>query len=204
MRPELRESIIATAVALFNERGYGSVSLRDISGALGISVGNLNYYFAKKQDLLRAIMERNFLLTAFSEEVTTLSQLHTLITRMLDSLSAHAFYFREPALSTLNHQGEENVAAVPYLSASSGTPAGTGTFPFRHDRHCPGPSGPGPDAQPPGLGPAKPGPLHDPGRISLGPLDPAYPLSDRQGAGRVPLHHPGRLTFPSKKTPHCL
>ena len=71
MRPELRESIIETAVALFNERGYGSVSLRDISGALGISVGNLNYYFAKKQDLLRAIMERNFLLTAFSEEVTT-------------------------------------------------------------------------------------------------------------------------------------
>lgn len=115
MRPELRESIIETAVALFNERGYGSVSLRDISGALGISVGNLNYYFAKKQDLLRAIMERNFLLTAFSEEVTTLSQLHTLITRMLDSLSAHAFYFREPALSTLNHQGEENVAQLYHI-----------------------------------------------------------------------------------------
>ena len=107
MRPELRESII--------ERGYGSVSLRDISGALGISVGNLNYYFAKKQDLLRAIMERNFLLTAFSEEVTTLSQLHTLITRMLDSISAHAFYFREPALSTLNHQGEENVAQLYHI-----------------------------------------------------------------------------------------
>lgn len=115
MRPQLRESIIDTAVALFNERGYGSVSLRDISGALGISVGNLNYYFAKKQDLLGAIMERNFLLTAFPEEVTTLSQLHALIVRMLDSLSAHAFYFRDPALNALNHRGEENVEQLYHI-----------------------------------------------------------------------------------------
>lgn len=109
MRPELRESIIETAVALFNERGYGGVSLRDISGALGISVGNLNYYFAKKQDLLRAIMDRNFLLTAFSGEVDTLAQLHRFIDRMLDSLSAHAFYFRDPSLFELNDRGKHNV-----------------------------------------------------------------------------------------------
>ena len=70
MRPQLRERIIETAVTLFNEQGYGSVSLRDISGALGISVGNLNYYFARKQDLLSAIMERNFQLTAFSGAVS--------------------------------------------------------------------------------------------------------------------------------------
>ena len=112
MRPQLWERIIETAVTLFNEQGYGSVSLRDISGALGISVGNLNYYFARKQDLLSAIMERNFQLTAFSGEVTTLARLHTLIARMLDSLSAHAFYFREPSLNALNHQGEENVTQL--------------------------------------------------------------------------------------------
>lgn len=109
MRPSLREDIIQTSIALFNERGYGNVSLRDISGALDISVGNLNYYFAKKQDILNAIMERNFLLTAARTEITTLSQLHDFLARMLDSLSAHAFYFRDPSIHALNNSGEENV-----------------------------------------------------------------------------------------------
>lgn len=109
MRPELREDIIRTSISLFNERGYGNVSLRDISGALGISVGNLNYYFAKKQDILQAIMERNFLLTAAREDITTLAQLHGFLGRMLDSLSAHAFYFRDPSIYALNRRGEENV-----------------------------------------------------------------------------------------------
>lgn len=109
MRPSLREDIIRTSIALFNARGYGNVSLRDISGALGISVGNLNYYFAKKQDILQAIMKRNFLLTAVQEEITSLAQLHDFLGRMLDSLSAHAFYFRDPSIHEFNHRGEENV-----------------------------------------------------------------------------------------------
>lgn len=109
MRPSLREDIIKTSIDLFNQRGYGNVSLRDISGALHISVGNLNYYFAKKQDILGAIMERNFLLTATGEKIATLARLHDFLGRMLDSLSAHAFYFRDPSIYALNGKGEENV-----------------------------------------------------------------------------------------------
>lgn len=109
MRPSIREDIIQTSIALFNERGYGNVSLRDISGALGIRVGNLNYYFAKKQDILQAIMERNFLHTAVQEDITTLTQLHGFLGRMLDSLSDHAFYFRDPSIHSLNSGGEKNV-----------------------------------------------------------------------------------------------
>lgn len=112
MRPSLREDIIQTANRLFNERGYGNVSLRDISGTLGISVGNLNYYFAKKKDILQAIMGRNFLLTAAQEEITTLAQLHNFMGRMLNSLSAHAFYFRDPSIYALNSAGEENVTGL--------------------------------------------------------------------------------------------
>ncbi len=108
MRPSLREDIIQTSIALFNERGYGNVSLRDISGALGISVGNLNYYFAKKQDILQAIMGQTFLLTA-SENISTLTQLHDFISRLLDSLPEHSFYFRDPSLHSLNDSGEKNV-----------------------------------------------------------------------------------------------
>lgn len=112
MRPSLREDIIETSIDLFNQRGYGNVSLRDISGALHISVGNLNYYFAKKQDILNAIMERNFLLTAAREKITTLAQLHDFLGRMLDSLSAHAFYFRDPSIYALNSSGEKNVTGL--------------------------------------------------------------------------------------------
>lgn len=115
MRPSIREDILRTSTVLFNERGYGNVSLRDISGALGISVGNLNYYFAKKQDILQAIMERNFLLTAAQEDITTLAQLHEFLGRMLDSLSAHAFYFRDPSIHGLNLRGEENVNGLYHI-----------------------------------------------------------------------------------------
>lgn len=112
MRPSLREDIIRTSIDLFNQRGYGNVSLRDISGVLHISVGNLNYYFAKKQDILQAIMERNFLLTASQEKITTLAQLHDFLARMLDSLSTHAFYFRDPSIYGLNSNGEKNVTGL--------------------------------------------------------------------------------------------
>lgn len=112
MRPSLREDIIRTSIDLFNQRGYGNVSLRDISGTLGVSVGNLNYYFAKKQDILNAIMERNFLLTAAGEKIATLAQLHDFLGRMLESLSTHAFYFRDPSIYALNSGGEENVTGL--------------------------------------------------------------------------------------------
>ncbi len=109
MRPTLREDILDTAVALFNERGYANVTLRDISGALGVSVGNLNYYFKKKQDLLAAIMERNLHTLAPGEPVTDLVQFQALWERMLDSLHSYAFYFRDPSLSKLHPQGTKNI-----------------------------------------------------------------------------------------------
>lgn len=112
MRPTLREDILDTAVALFNERGYANVTLRDISGALGVSVGNLNYYFQKKQDLLTAIMERNLLTVAPKGQVSTLKEFQDLWERMLDSLHSYAFYFRDPALAKLHPKGGENIGLL--------------------------------------------------------------------------------------------
>ena len=37
--------------------GYSSFTLRNISSRLSISMGNLNYYFTKKQDLLQALIQ---------------------------------------------------------------------------------------------------------------------------------------------------
>lgn len=109
MRASLQQDIITAATALFNEKGYHSVSMRDIAAALGISVGNLTYHFPKKQDILQAIMARNFHVTAVREEVTTLGQLQTLLDKMLASLEVNAFYFRDPSLYPLNPAGSRDV-----------------------------------------------------------------------------------------------
>jgi AcrR family transcriptional regulator len=57
--PESRaDSILDTSAQLFFERGYGSVSIRDIGAAAGVSSSTLYHYFADKQEILYAITIR--------------------------------------------------------------------------------------------------------------------------------------------------
>ncbi|CAN3128006.1 TetR/AcrR family transcriptional regulator [Mycobacterium sp. smrl_JER01] len=51
-----RGDIIEAAVNVFAERGYVGASVREIAERLGISKGNLTYYFAVKDDLLFEIV----------------------------------------------------------------------------------------------------------------------------------------------------
>lgn len=37
---------------LFAEKGYENTSMRDIAVACGMSLGNINYHYKKKEDLL--------------------------------------------------------------------------------------------------------------------------------------------------------
>ena len=52
-----KSQICKAAKELFNEKGYQSVSMRQIAGAAKISLGTLTYHYAHKQDLLGAIMD---------------------------------------------------------------------------------------------------------------------------------------------------
>lgn len=52
-----REEIIQISIQLFNEKGCLNVSTRHIADELGISVGNLYYYFKNKEDIIIAIYE---------------------------------------------------------------------------------------------------------------------------------------------------
>jgi AcrR family transcriptional regulator len=52
------DSILETSARLFFERGYGSVSIRDIGAAAGVSSSTLYHYFADKQEILYAITAR--------------------------------------------------------------------------------------------------------------------------------------------------
>jgi AcrR family transcriptional regulator len=55
--------ILDAALALFNERGVGTVSTRAIADRAGLSSGNLHYHFANKQAVVQALLERRRLLT---------------------------------------------------------------------------------------------------------------------------------------------
>lgn len=68
---ERRRQILASAVRLFSERGYGRTTTRDIARAAGISEGTIYTYFGSKQDLLFAFIEETVLrpLTSLMESL---------------------------------------------------------------------------------------------------------------------------------------
>ena len=53
-----RDNLLDRARELFNERGLEAVGVRDLARDLGLSPGNVSYWFAKKQDLVEALMEQ--------------------------------------------------------------------------------------------------------------------------------------------------
>lgn len=50
------QAIEAEARRMLLDEGYAAVSLRKIATTLGISIGNLQYYFATKDDLVEAVI----------------------------------------------------------------------------------------------------------------------------------------------------
>ncbi len=84
--PELvdrrRSQIVAAAVKLFGDRGYYTVTIKDIAKEAGISTGLIYQYFQNKEDvLLLTLMERldrykDDVTKAIASEVDPLQRLH--------------------------------------------------------------------------------------------------------------------------------
>ena len=53
-----RESLLAVAVAVFNERGYDGTSMEDLSQRLGIAKSAIYHHVDSKEDLLRLALDR--------------------------------------------------------------------------------------------------------------------------------------------------
>ena len=54
---ETKNAIIRVAIEMFLERGFTNTSARAIAAELGISTGNITFYFPSKEHLLRVLVE---------------------------------------------------------------------------------------------------------------------------------------------------
>ncbi len=50
-----REALVVAAARVFAERGYAGTRMQDVAAAAGVSHGTVYTWFAKKDDLLRAV-----------------------------------------------------------------------------------------------------------------------------------------------------
>ncbi len=57
MGQDTRQIVIDRAHELFNEHGLHAVGVRDLARDLGLSPGNVSYYFARKENLIEALMD---------------------------------------------------------------------------------------------------------------------------------------------------
>lgn len=92
MRHDTRKEILDTAKQLFNESGYNNVSTRDISEALGISKGNLTYYFKKKEEIIEALLTENPS-TRIAQAPATIMELNAFFEDIKETVQEKAFYF---------------------------------------------------------------------------------------------------------------
>lgn len=58
MSEDTRERLVATAMRLFLEKGYGATSVAEILSAAGANSGSLYHFFPTKQDLLIEVLRR--------------------------------------------------------------------------------------------------------------------------------------------------
>lgn len=93
MRKNIKSEIIQTAKKLFNESGYNDVSTQNIADAMGISKGNLNYHFKRKEDIIEAVVEEMHSHYVKPSPPTTLEELNTLFLRVQAVAKENAFYF---------------------------------------------------------------------------------------------------------------
>lgn len=94
MKKGIREQIISTACTLFNEYGYLAVSMRQIADTLGISVGNLTYYFKRKEDLICAAFLSQHRSLPTLDAPQSLEELDELFRTMIKRQQEGAYFFR--------------------------------------------------------------------------------------------------------------
>ena len=92
--------ILNTAKALFNQHGFDQVTIRMIALELGMSSGNLNYHYKKREDILEALyfeMVETFdaRLNAFPEMKVSFNQIKNDIIDSMERMSVYSFFWTD-------------------------------------------------------------------------------------------------------------
>ena len=88
-----REKILTCGEALFREKGYNSVSLREIADRAGIRVGNLTYYYPRKEQLVEAIFASRSPRMLTPESLDSREAFEAYFRHLLGVQRRTAFYF---------------------------------------------------------------------------------------------------------------
>ncbi|MCO6479785.1 MAG: TetR/AcrR family transcriptional regulator [Phaeodactylibacter sp.] len=95
-----KEKILETALELFNRHGYAQVTIRMIAQAAGMSSGNLNYHFRKREDILEALYFE--MVEVFDRRVADLTQAQFSFSQILadirssmERMAAYRFFWAD-------------------------------------------------------------------------------------------------------------
>ena len=100
-------NILRTAASVFAEKGYSRASIRDISGATGVSLSGLYYYFGSKEELLYLIQDHCFatLLTRLEEDLEGVADPECRL-RIFVRNHLHFFVANMEEMKVLSHEAE--------------------------------------------------------------------------------------------------
>lgn len=95
--------ILNTALDLFNKEGLGKVTLRTIANKMGISQGNLNYHFKKREYIIEALyfqlvgrIDEN--MSKHEDQSIGLQSLFSISSIMMESFFRYRFFMLDFAL----------------------------------------------------------------------------------------------------------
>ncbi|TDE36301.1 TetR/AcrR family transcriptional regulator [Antarcticimicrobium sediminis] len=92
---DMRESLLATALDIFSEKGFSGTSIRDIAKVHGVSLSNIYYHFGNKEGLWREILKHSvqelpsILRQAEQSETAPRAQLEAVVRAHLQEAVAH-------------------------------------------------------------------------------------------------------------------
>lgn len=108
MKENIKEEIINTSRDLFNAHGYHTVTMRMIASSCHISVGNLTYYYPKKKDILKDLLDSKRP-TKQDQTMNSLEDLYHFIYEMIDGVRKNHFFFSSSDMQSLDSDSfEEN------------------------------------------------------------------------------------------------
>lgn len=100
MTANTKERILEAAISLFSERGYGGVSIRDISREVGIKESSIYNHFSGKQQILEEIFDSLKLFDAVPADGRTTAEITAQMTPevfMEFTVKTFEAYFGNPA-----------------------------------------------------------------------------------------------------------